>query len=98
MKTIAKWLPEKVSDKGMFKLEIHVSKSPLQDSDLEVTKTRYKNGHLQLLFTHGNFSLWLYLFQMPNLCERVEGILDILANQNCKFKPTGKIVRGICST
>ena len=79
-------VPEKVSDKGMNKLEIHVSKSPLQHSDLEVTKTRYKDGHLQLLFSHGKFAIWLYLFQMPNLYDRIEGILDILANPTSKYQ------------
>ena len=91
-------VPEKVSDKGMNKLEIHVSKSPLQHSDLEVTKTRYKDGHLQLLFSHGKFAIWLYLFQMPNLYDRIEGILDILANPNSKIKTTGRNSREICST
>ena len=85
-------IPAKVSEKGMSKLEVHSSKSPLQDSDLTVTKTRYKAGHLQLLFTHGKFSIWLDLFNMPYLYDKLDKIMEILSEEKCTFKPTGKNV------
>lgn len=58
---------DKVSETRKAKLVKRLEKMPVECSDLLITKTRYKNGELQCLFTQNDYSFWIQGSLHPNL-------------------------------
>ena len=67
-----------------------IKQTPTEGSTLTVTKSRFKEGHLELLMTGQNgYFIWIRLYLHPYMWGNASTILDLVMKADSKVRPSG---------
>ena len=81
---------KEMSQKQITQMAKHISKLPPEGTTLTVTKSRFKEGHLELLMTGQNgYFIWIRLYLHPYMWDKASTIMDLVMKANRKVRPTG---------
>ena len=82
-------LPKQLSDRQLHGIIKHIAKLPEEGTLLKVTKSRFKDGHLELLLTSDNYHLWFSLYMHPYLWKESNKIIDLIMDPKSRIRPVG---------